>query len=75
MLPRLDAEETLNKIHAGMMSSGLIRKPDLRRALTKLEKTAGGGKRSSVKATPNMLASAGIAVVIVEEPAPEVVHG
>ena len=75
MLPRLDAEETLTKIHAGMMSSGLIRKPDLRRALTKLEKTAGGGKRSSVKATPNMLASAGIAVVIVEEPAPEVVHG
>jgi len=75
MLPRLHAEEKLTEVHVGLLSSGFIKKPDLRRALTRLEKAAGGGKRTVVKATPDMLRSAGIAVVVEQAPPSEVSDG
>lgn len=68
MLPRLHAEEKLTEVHVGLLSSGFIKKPDLRRALTRLEKAAGGGRRTVTKATPDMLVQAGIAVVIEQAP-------
>lgn len=66
MLPRLSAEEKLADVHIGLLGSGFVKKPDLRRALSRLEKAANGGRSKAVKVTPDMLAAAGIAVVTVE---------
>ncbi len=63
MLPRLQAEEQIMAINAGRLGSGWVEKSEARRAVSRLESIAGGGRRQAVKATPDMLAAAGIAVV------------
>lgn len=50
-------------INAASLGSGWVEKNDARRAVTRLERIAEGGRRQSVKATPDMLAAAGIAVI------------
>jgi hypothetical protein len=65
MLPRLQAEETLSAISSGLLSSGYADKKDLTRAVGRLEKVAGGGRRKALKPTPQTLASMGIQTVTV----------
>lgn len=50
-------------INAARIGSGWVDKKDARRALSRLERIAEGGRVQAVKATPDMLAAAGIAVV------------
>ncbi|WP_234711239.1 hypothetical protein [Sinorhizobium medicae] len=50
-------------INAARLGSGFADRQDARRAVSRLERIAEGGRRHAVKATPQMLAAAGIAVV------------
>lgn len=77
MLPRLKAEEQLMAISAGTMASGRADKREAQRYLTRLDRSAEGGRLKAVKATPEMLAGMGIAVEIVSpaSTASEVEHG
>lgn len=63
MLPRLEAQEQLAAISAAALGSGHVKTNDARRAIAKLERQAQGGRRKAVKATPQVLAGMGIAVV------------
>lgn len=63
MLPRLQAQEQIMAINAARLGSGWVDKKDARRALSRLERIAEGGRVQAVKATPDMLAAAGIAVI------------
>lgn len=50
-------------ISAARLGSGWVDKYEGRRALSHLERIAEGGRRQAVKATPDILAAAGIAVI------------
>lgn len=51
-------------INAARLGSGWVDKKDARRALSRLERLAEGGRTTkAVKASPDMLAAAGIAVI------------
>lgn len=50
-------------INAARLGSGWVDKKDARRALSRLERLAEGGRTKTVKASPDMLAAAGIAVI------------
>lgn len=50
-------------INAARLGSGWVDKKDARHALSRLERIAEGGRVQAVKATPDMLAAAGIVVV------------
>jgi hypothetical protein len=63
MLPRLQAQEQIMAINAARLGSGWVDKKDARRVLSRLERIAEGGRKRAVKATPDILAAAGIAVV------------
>jgi hypothetical protein len=69
MLPRLMAEDQLRTIDAASLGSGQVKQRDARRAIRDLERAANGGRRKTVKATPAMLAAAGITVVTQQVPA------
>lgn len=64
MLPRLEAEEQLGRIHAGALAFGGGEKRDRERAIAALERQARGpqAKRKPQKANPADLAVMGIAV-------------
>ncbi|RVI59107.1 hypothetical protein CN180_13755 [Sinorhizobium medicae] len=63
MLPRIQAQEQIMAINAARLGSGWVDKKDARRALSRLERLAEGGRTKAVKASPDMLAAAGIAVI------------
>lgn len=63
MLPRIQAEEQLARIHAGAIAGGQMRKRDMMDAVARLERRAHGGRRRAAPASPLMLAAMGIAVV------------
>ncbi|XHC12287.1 hypothetical protein ABWH98_05460 [Labrenzia sp. ac12] len=65
MLPRLQAEEKLNSINTGVLSSGFADRKDVTKAVGRLEALADGGRRKFVKPTAATLAQIGIAVVTV----------
>jgi hypothetical protein len=69
MLPRLQAEDQLRRIDAATLGGGNVKPRDARRAIRDLTRIAEGGRRRATKATPAMLAAAGIAVVT--QPAPD----
>lgn len=75
MLPRLQAQEQIMAVNAGRLGSGWVDKNEARRELARLERIAQGGTRPAVKATPQMLAAAGIAVVEVPPTEGDVSHG
>lgn len=64
MLPRLDAEEQLSRVHAGALAFGGGEKRERESAIGALERQAKGprGKAKPVKANPADLAAMGIAV-------------
>ncbi len=65
MLPRLQAEEKLSDLNAGMLSSGFADKKDVSRAVANLTEIATGERPKAVKASPQMLAAMGIQTTIV----------
>jgi hypothetical protein len=67
MLPRIDAEERLKAIESTALGGGHVEKHEARKATRELVRIASGRRGRAVKATPEMLASAGIAVI--EQPA------
>ncbi|WP_234836705.1 hypothetical protein [Sinorhizobium meliloti] len=50
-------------INVARIGSGWVDKTEARRVLSRLERIAEGGRKRAVKATPDILAAAGIAVV------------
>jgi hypothetical protein len=64
MLPRLEAEEQLGRIHAGALAFGGGEKRDRERALAQLERQAKGpaARKNPKKANPADLAAMGIAI-------------
>lgn len=66
MLPRLEAERQLSSIQAMAAAFGSMKKPDQQRYLGRLQRLAEGGMARPVKATPELLAAMGVAVVIEE---------
>ncbi|WP_110753412.1 hypothetical protein [Phyllobacterium leguminum] len=72
MLPRLEAEEQLMRIAAASLGSGQVKQRDARRAIDQLERAVHGGRRATAKATPDMLAAIGIAVIEVPPASPGV---
>lgn len=67
MLRRLQAEEQLIAISVAALGGGNVKRHEARRALWRLERLAQGGRQNAIKATPQMLAAMGIAVI--EQPA------
>lgn len=68
MLPKLQAEEQLAAISAASIGGGHVKPADSRRAIRDLERAANGGRRRrAMKATPEVLAAMGIAVIKQQE--------
>lgn len=62
-MPRIQADEQLLKISVTALGGGHVKRHEARRAIQRLERLANGGRQQAVKATPQMLAAMGIAVV------------
>lgn len=65
MMPRLQAEETLDRARAMQLGSGALEKGAARRLVRDLERQA-YPRRPAAKATPAVLGMMGIAVVEVD---------
>lgn len=63
MLPRIQAEEQIMAISAMALGGGKVERREAKRAIERLERIAGGGRREARKVTPDLLAAMGIAVV------------
>jgi len=64
MLPRLEAERQLGDIQATAAAFGSLKKGDQKRYLARLQRLMEGARKAAVKATPEVLAAMGVAVVI-----------
>lgn len=73
MMPRLEAEESLQAVVVAAMGGGLLAKDDAARIRVAWETAANGGRRRALKPTPDDLRAAGIGVRVVPAPlkAPE----
>ena len=70
MLPRLRAEEQLERIEAAQLGAGLVEEKDARRTVRALEREALGGRRLRANPAPDMAALAAMGIGMrVTEPA------
>lgn len=67
MLPRLEAEETLNAWGTGSLAAGRVKPAEARRLRAQLQRAADAGQKPAAQASPQALAMMGIAVEIVEQ--------
>lgn len=63
MLPRLQAEEALDRVDVTALGSGILKKAEARRLLNRLDRKARGTRRSAAPADPRALGMMGIKVV------------